>query len=121
MFALGLVLLAGNQAKSQGTSGESAIRNLPREFFSAVKAKDTQVIQDSFHADAVVNTTLDAGIFATLGPANVADFLTRVGTSEAVLDEEILSIETRIDGHMAHGWTPYKFNMGGNFSPCGVN
>lgn len=121
LFALSLLLSAGIQAKAQEVSGESDIRDLLTQFFVAMKAKNTQVIQDSFHSEAVMHTTLGTGGYATLGHAKVADFLTRVGTSQAVLDEEILSIEIRIDGNMAHAWTPYKFYVDGNFSHCGVN
>lgn len=121
LFALSLLLSAGIQAKAQEVSGESDIRDLLTQFFLAMKAKNTQVIQDSFHSEAVMHTTLGTGGYTTLGHAKVADFLTRVGTSQAVLDEEILSIEIRIDGNMAHAWTPYKFYVDGNFSHCGVN
>lgn len=121
LIVFSLLLLAGNQAKAQEVSEESNIRYLLTEFFVAMKAKNTQVIQDSFHSEAVMHTTLGKGGYATLGHAKVADFLTRVGTSQAVLDEEILSIEIRIDGNMAHAWTPYKFYVDGNFSHCGVN
>jgi hypothetical protein len=116
-----LLLSVGISAKAQEVSGESDIKDLLTEFFVAMKAKNIQVLQDSFHPDAVMNTTLDTGGFATLGHAKVADFLTRVGTSQSVLDEEILSIEVRIDGNLAHAWTPYKFFVDGNFSHCGVN
>jgi len=121
MLALSMILLVGNQAKCQDTLGETKIKNLITDFFLAMKAKNIQVIQDSFHPDAVMNTTLDGGDFATLGHAKVADFLSRVGTSQATLDEQILSIEIRIDGHMANAWTPYKFYVDENFSHCGVN
>lgn len=121
LIVFSLLLLAGNQAKAQEVSEESHIRYLLTEFFVAMKAKNTQVIQDSFHSEAVMNTTMDAGDFATLGQAKVSDFLTRVGTSQAVLDEKILSIEIRIDGNMAHAWTPYEFYVDGKFSHCGVN
>jgi hypothetical protein len=121
VLVLGLIFLATNEGKSQDTLGESAIKNLITDFFSAMKAKNVQVIQNSFHPDAVMNTTLDGGDFATLGHAKVADFLSRVGTSQATLDEQILSIEIRMDGHMANAWTPYKFYVDENFSHCGVN
>ncbi|MFN2330204.1 MAG: nuclear transport factor 2 family protein, partial [Chromatocurvus sp.] len=78
-------------------------------------------IQGFFHADAVMNTTLDAGSFATLGHATVEGFLERVGNSPAVLDEQISGMEIRIDGHMANAWTPYTFYVDGDFSHCGVN
>ncbi|HSI77410.1 MAG TPA: nuclear transport factor 2 family protein [Lunatimonas sp.] len=121
VFAFNFLLLPGCQSKSQEVSGEADIRNLLTDFFSAMKAKNIQVLQESFHRDAVMNTTLDAGDFATLGNTNVADFISRVETSPSVLDEEILSMEIRIDGNMAHAWTPYKFYVDGNFSHCGVN
>ncbi len=121
IFAFSLLLLAGNHAKSQDISVESEIRNFITDFFSAMKAKEIQKIQDAFHEDAVMHTTQTGGEFATLGYAKVADFLTRVGTSPAVLDEEFLSMEIRIDGNMANAWTPYKFYVDGNFSHCGVN
>lgn len=120
-LALGLVILAANQAKSQDISAESAIEILITDFFSAMKAKEIPVIQEAFHPDAVMHTTLAENGFAVLGHANVVDFLTRVGTSQAVLNEEILSVEIRIDGNMAHAWTPYQFYVDGEFSHCGVN
>ncbi|WP_234364143.1 nuclear transport factor 2 family protein [Lunatibacter salilacus] len=121
VFAFSLLLLVGCQSKSQVVSGESDIKNLLTDFFSAMKSKNLRVLQGSFHADAIMNTTLDAGDFATLGNTNVADFISRVETSPSVLDEEILSMAILIDGNMAHAWTPYRFYVDGNFSHCGVN
>ncbi len=35
--------------------------------------------------------------------------------------EELLDFKIRVDGPMAHAWTPYKFWINGELSHCGVN
>ena len=36
-------------------------------------------------------------------------------------EERLLSFEIRIDGSMAHVWTPYEFYINGTLSHVGVN
>lgn len=120
-LTLWLSILAWGQTKSQDSAGESAVKNLLTDFLSAMKAKEIHVIQQVFHADAVMPTALAEGGFASLGHASITEFITWVGDSKAVLDEHILSTQIKIDGNVAHAWTPYKFYIEGKISHCGVN
>lgn len=121
ILVIWLCIMGATQSISQEVPDEAAVKSLLASFFSAMKSKDVDVLKRSFHGDAVMHTTLADGGVGKLGNTAVADFLTRVSSSPAVLDEQLLGIDVQVDGNMAHAWTPYRFYVDGTFSHCGTN
>jgi hypothetical protein len=102
---------------------EKEVENVIASMFIGMKNKDPELVKQSFHPKASMQTVIAGETGATLGSNSVPDFIntianTPVGTT---LDERILDYQIKIDGQMASAWTEYKFYVNNNFSHCGVN
>ena len=65
----------------------------------------------------------DAGGVPQLKNESIRDFLASMaGLPDTLLiQERLLDYRIRVDGDMAHAWTPYEFYVQGKFHHCGVN
>ncbi|EIM77126.1 hypothetical protein A3SI_07524 [Nitritalea halalkaliphila LW7] len=119
------VLFAQQQVDAEKEREEkAAIEALLQELFAGMKAKDAKRVAPLFHAEASMQTVgLDEMGAPYLGPGNVEAFLKRIAETPegTVLDEQLTDVMIRMDGPLAHAWTPYRFYVSGNFSHCGVN
>ncbi|MGY6558751.1 MAG: YybH family protein [Nitritalea sp.] len=126
LLGLGVMapLFAQQADKRQEDADRAAIEALLQELFAGMKAKDAKRVAPLFHAEANMQTVaLDEVGAPYLGPGDVAAFLKRIAETPegTVLDEQLTDIHIRLDGPLAHAWTPYRFYVSGNFSHCGVN
>ena len=58
---------------------------------------------------------------ARLGSLAVADFVDRVTSSEAYLDDVTFDESVLVDDDLAMAWTPYNIFVDGAFHHCGVD
>mgnify|MGYP001801511171 CR=1 FL=1 len=58
---------------------------------------------------------------ARLGALSVSDFIERVSSSEAYLDERTFDETVLIDDDLAMAWTPCNLFVDGKFHHCGVD
>ncbi|HSJ69667.1 MAG TPA: nuclear transport factor 2 family protein [Anditalea sp.] len=108
---------------AQQHNEEKAIEEVISTLFKGMKDKNQQLIEMSFHRDAIMHTVSQSDEGTKLGSNSVKDFINRIAVTpaETVLDERILSYNIQVDGDMASAWTPYRFYVNDGFSHCGVN
>lgn len=114
-FSLGL--------SAQHQNEEKAIEQVISTLFKGMKDKNQQLIEASFHSEAIMHTVAQSDDGTKLGSNAVKDFINRIAVTpaETVLDERIISYNIQVDGDMASAWTPYRFYVNDGFSHCGVN
>jgi hypothetical protein len=121
IILLAVVLLIYGGAAVQAQQAE--IQKVIEQLFDGMKNKNASLVEECFHPQAMMHTTIAKDGAATLGANSVQDFVNRIATTpaETILDERILSYEIKIDGEMASAWTPYEFYVNNNYSHSGVN
>jgi hypothetical protein len=119
LLTLMMVCSLGIHLQAQQAEVQAVIDKL----FEGMKTKNAQLLEECFHGQAIMHTTISKENGATLGSNSVQDFINRIATTpaETILDERILSYDIQIDGEMAAAWTPYEFYVNDNFSHRGVN
>lgn len=104
-------------------SDKEAIEAVITTIFDGMRAGDSAMVASHVLRDAPMNsvyTNRDGEVVRANGSLN--RWLESIGTPhDEIYDEQISSIDIRIDGDLASVWTPYKFYVGENFSHCGVN
>lgn len=104
-------------------SEKEAIKAVITTIFDGMRAGDSAMVASQVLRDAPMNsvyTNRDGEVVRANGSLN--RWLESIGTPhDEIYDEQISSIDIRIDGDLASVWTPYKFYVGENFSHCGVN
>lgn len=106
------------------TTREQEVNQTIEKFFEAFHRQDTSTLR-SMVSEHIVLTTMgvDPQGQNRIRTDRFEDFLSSIGGIPDSLDfrEELLDIEVKLDGPMAHAWTPYKFWVNGQLSHCGVN
>ncbi len=104
-------------------SDKEAIEAVITTIFDGMRVGDSSMVASKFLRDAPMNsvyTNRDGEVVRAIG--SLSSWLNAIGTPhDEVWDEQISSVEIKIDGDLASVWTPYKFYVGENFSHCGVN
>lgn len=122
-FAAVLMILYGPVSRGQ-QDATMAVRSSIDQFFEGFHKRDTTQMKTVL-AEEVLLQTIGANPEgrAVLRSQPMADFLASIaGIPDSVqIEERLLDYQIRIDGNLAHAWTPYEFYVGGNFSHCGVN
>lgn len=92
-------------------------------FFDGFHAKDTLKMQSVCSSKLILQSIADNGTKSRLTNESVIEFLSSIASipENIQFKEEILDYVIKVDGSMAHVWTPYKFSMNGTFSHSGVN
>lgn len=119
ILVISIVLLTPSLQAQEEKEVEKVIASL----FVGMKNKDPELVRQSFHPDASMQTVIAGEQGATLSSNSVADFINRIATTPVgtTLDERILDYQIKIDGQMASAWTSYEFYVNDGFSHCGVN
>lgn len=102
---------------------EKEVEKVIASMFVGMKNKDPELVKQSFHPEASMQTVIAGKSGATLGSNSVSDFINRIAATPVgtTLDERILDYQIKIDGQMASAWTEYEFYVNDSFSHCGVN
>ena len=93
-------------------------------FFEGFHAKDAARIRNTVSEAVVLQTiAVNKEGETEVRSESFDDFLTAItGIPDSVAFKEVLfDYRIRIDGPMAHAWTPYEFWVNEQFSHCGVN
>lgn len=106
------------------TDDETAAKQAVIQFFEGFHKKDSVLMQEVVHKDLILQTTfVNAQGEAVLRNQKADGFIKAVVTraDSPTWNEKILSYTVKVDGTMAHVWTPYEFWLDGKFLHCGVN
>ena len=123
LFCLLFVLLISLQSAGQETK-ITEVRNAIDDFFEEFHKRDTTKLRSMLAKDATLHSigTNPEGK-AILRSESMDAFLASIANIPDTLqfEEKLLDYKIRVDGNMAHAWTPYSFYLGGSFHHCGVN
>lgn len=102
---------------------EKEVENTIKTFFKAFHVKDTVKIKTVCHDKMILQSILENPKGNKLTEEKATDFFKAIATFPPKMnfEEKILSYDIRIDGTMAHAWTPYEFYINGKKSHSGVN
>ncbi len=102
---------------------ENSPKQVVEEFFNAFHAKDTILLRTFIHKDAIFQTVVDSPKIKELVNESVADFMMSIASiaDNVTFEEKILDYEVKIDGKLAHVWTPYEFYFQGKLHHIGAN
>ena len=122
-FLFCLIAMITVQASAQN-SDYSEIKQTIEDFFEGFHAQDSLKILKTVHADIKMQS-IDSrrGSEVNLETSKFEDFLNSIlSIPETVsFNEKILDYEIKVDGEMAHAWTPYEFYLNAKLSHTGVN
>lgn len=103
---------------------KAAVQRTIEAFFDGFHRQDSLQIKQTVSEGVVMRRiTMDSTGIASVHEQEFSEFLKAiVGIPTSTEFEEIIkSYSIRIDGPLAHAWTPYEFRMNGDFHHCGVN
>jgi hypothetical protein len=122
ILSLTLVIITSLNVFAQNDE-KAAIEAVITTIFDGMRAGDSSMVASKVLRDAPMNsvyTNQEGEVVRAIG--SLDRWLNAIGTPhDEIWDEQISSIDIRIDGDLASVWTPYKFFVGENFSHCGVN
>lgn len=102
---------------------ENTPKQVVEEFFNAFHAKDTTKMRAVLHKEVVFQTVINTSKIQKLETENVSDFMLSIASipENMKFEEKILEYEVKIDGNLAHVWTPYEFFINEKLSHIGAN
>ena len=116
-------LLIASLAPAQESRSQEVQQTIDR-FFERFHQRDTSGIRQLLAADARLQS-IGAGPQGrpVLHTEAIQRFLSSLATlpDSLVIEEKLLAYEVKVDGNMAHAWTPYTFYVDGALHHCGVN
>lgn len=104
-------------------SQNSEPKQIVDEFFIGFHAKDSIVLQKVCHTNMSLQTVINAKENSRLKTEKASEFFKSIASipDNIKVLEKITDYEVKIDGNMAHVWTPYEFYVNGQLSHIGVN
>ena len=107
-------LLLGSYCFGQNQEIEKPVRN----YFTAMKNADAELLKSVFSETAVLQTITKDGV----KNEDINNFIASVSKMQKNdLDERITIEAIHTDGNLASVFTPYSFYFKGKFSHCGAN
>lgn len=120
----GVLLLFGTFLTAQEITEESKVKDVVDTFFRGFHARDSVVMKSVFYGHPVIQTIgrTKEGEIKLVNEELDQVLLGIIGIPMKTEFKEVLhEYDIKIDGEMAHAWTPYSFYVNGSFSHCGVN
>jgi hypothetical protein len=103
---------------------DEQVKGAIEHFFEGFHKRDTAMMRAVLHKEIHMQRIgRDATGAPVLVNEKIADFLTSMAELPDTLEiqERLLDYHIRVDGEMAHAWTPYEFYLQGALHHCGVN
>lgn len=105
-------------------TSDEAVKRAVNSFFEAFHARDAEGMQSWIHKDALLRRTApnENGVQA-LRDQNFQDLIGGIVSmpDTTVFEEKLLSYAIKIDGPLAHVWTPYEFWLDNELHHAGAN
>ncbi|UNY97943.1 nuclear transport factor 2 family protein [Zhouia spongiae] len=122
-FILLILLFLTQMVFGQRATDEVAVKETIDKFFAGFHQQDSLLIKETVYTPVMQTIGSDKEGNTVVKTGTFSDFLKSVvsipGNKE--FKEELLGYDIKIDGDMAHAWTPYEFWFNKKFSHCGVN
>lgn len=109
---------------SQNDFSDADARQVIDTFFDGFHKGDTLKMRSVLMSNVALQTVFsDKEGKAILSDGSIDDLLKTIANrkEDQKWDERLLDYKIRIDGNLAHVWTPYQFWFNDTFSHCGAN
>lgn len=119
-----LALLIVNGVKAQTNTESNAVQSAVDTFFEGFHEGDTLKMRSVLNDEVKLFTAFkNKANEDELVTGSIDDLLNGIAQKPAdqKWDERLLDYDIKIDGSMAHVWTPYEFYYNDTFLHCGVN
>jgi len=118
-ISLFIILLLSNLINAQEEEAKATIE----QFFVAFHAKDTLKMKVICSDKIILQSIQENANGAKLTDESSTEFYKSIAAipNTITFQEKLLSFTVKVDGAMAHVWTPYEFYINGKFSHSGVN
>lgn len=106
------------------SAAEKEVKQTIEKFFDGFHKGDTLGIKATLHNQLILQTVSRNREGETvLQQEAPGAFLKAVAgrPADQKWEERLLDVVIKVDGNMAHAWTPYEFWFNGTFHHCGVN
>ena len=105
------------------TAQEGDIKKSIDTFFEGLHTGDTLKIQSVCHKDMVLHSVMELPTGSRVTTDEMRNFYSSIASipQSLKIEERLLDCEIKIDGSMAHAWTPYEFYVNGKLSHSGTN
>jgi hypothetical protein len=102
---------------------DADVRKTIDTFFVGLNTTDTLKIQTVCSKDMILQTIAEKPSGGVLTGDDIKEFYKSIGSVPKTLkiEERILAHEIKVDGSLAHAWTPYEFYVNGKLSHGGTN
>lgn len=118
IIVLGLCLISISMHAQEGE-----VKATIQTFFEGFHAKDTIKMKNFCHEKMLLQSINESTKGTKLIEEKATDFfksMTKI-PENIKFEERLLNFEVKIDGSMAHVWTPYEFYINETYSHGGVN
>lgn len=118
-FLFAIIAFSAQFAAAQ----EADVREAIHKFFIGLNTTDTLKIQAVCSKDMVLQSVEERPAGGMLSTENIEKFYKSIGSvpKTVKIEERILSHDVKVDGSLAHAWTPYEFYVNGKMSHSGTN
>jgi hypothetical protein len=118
-----LLLLIIVLAVQNATAQEAEVKKAIQVFFEGLHSSDTLKIKSVCRDDTVLQSINETANGARLETEDIAEFYKSIASipADVKIEERLLDYKIRIDGTLAHAWTPYEFYVNGKLSHSGVD
>jgi hypothetical protein len=118
-----LLLLIIFLAVQNATAQEAEVKKAIQVFFEGLHSSDTLKIKSVCRDDTVLQSINETANGARLETEDIAEFYKSIASipADVKIEERLLDYKIRIDGTLAHAWTPYEFYVNGKLSHSGVD
>ena len=102
---------------------ETDVRKAIDTFFEGLNTTDTLTIQKVCSKDMILQSVEERPAGGMLTTEDIKGFYRSIGSvpKNVKIEERILAHEIKVDGSLAHAWTPYEFYVNGKLSHSGTN
>jgi hypothetical protein len=92
-------------------------------FFKGFHAKDSTIIKSVCTENMILQSIAESSKGSQINNQIPQDFYRSIASipSTMLFEERLLDYSIKVDGAMAHVWTPYEFYLNGKISHKGVN
>jgi hypothetical protein len=100
---------------------EKAALDAVNRMFQGMRTADTTMVRSVFAEGARFAMISSRSTPPTVTYQTIDGWVRGIGTSAGRWDEQIYNVQVRVDGNMAHLWTPYTFYLDNKVRHCGIN
>ncbi len=112
-----LMLTLSVSAKSLGDHNKEVLAPI-LNLFDAMREGDSEKFLSQFSSNAKLERAMPDG---SIKLSDLKKFAQFIGTSDSLLDEQLLAINVQVEGALASVWTPFVFYRDKTLSHCGAN